>query len=96
VSYDPCYHQPCDSMDPIGDGADAGLYEALNAAYGGALLYEGQITNINTVALEEMADAVAHAILTYAMSTSSVNGTAKGSPMAMERAGDRLGSHFRR
>lgn len=96
VSYDPCYHQPCDSMDPIGDGADADLYEALNAAYGGALLYEGQITNINTVALEEMADAVAHAILTYAMSTSSVNGTAKGSPMAMEKSGDRLGSHFRR
>jgi Zn-dependent M28 family amino/carboxypeptidase len=96
VSYDPCYHQPCDSMDPIGDGADAELYEALNAAYGGALLYEGQITNVNTVALDEMADAVAHAILTYAMSTSSVNGTAKGSPVAMEKAGDRLGSHFRR
>lgn len=96
VSYDPCYHQPCDSMDPIGDGADAELYEALNAAYGGALLYEGQITNINTVALEEMADAVAHAILTYAMSTSSVNGTAKASPMAMEKAGDRIGSHFGR
>ena len=96
VSYDPCYHQACDSMDPIGDGADAELYEALNAAYGGALLYEGQITNVNTVALDEMADAVAHAILTYAMSTSSVKGTAKGSPMAMEKAGDRLGSHFRR
>ncbi|WP_307039063.1 M20/M25/M40 family metallo-hydrolase [Agromyces ramosus] len=96
VSYDPCYHQACDSMDPIADGADADLYEALNEAYGGALLYEGVITNVNTQVLEEMADAVAHAILTYAMSTSSVNGTAKASPMAMERAGDRLGSHFRR
>ena len=96
VSYDPCYHQPCDSMNPIDDGADAELYEALNAAYGGALLYDGQITNVNTMALEEMADAVAHAILTYAMSTSSVNGTAKGSPMAMEKVGDRLGAHFRR
>jgi hypothetical protein len=30
VSYDPCYHQACDSMDPIGDGADADLYEAIN------------------------------------------------------------------
>jgi Peptidase family M28 len=96
VSYDPCYHQPCDSMDPIADGADAGLYEALNAAYGGALEYNGVITNINTVALEEMSDAVAHAILTYAMSTSSVNGTAKASPVAMEKVGDRLGSHFQR
>jgi len=96
VSYDPCYHQPCDSMDPIGDGADAELYEALNAAYGGALEYAGVISNVNTLALEEMSDAAAHAILTFAMSTSSVKGTAKASPTAMEKVGDRLGSHFRR
>lgn len=96
VSYDPCYHQPCDSMDPIGDGADAELYEALNAAYGGALMYEGVISNVNTLALEEMSDAAAHAILTFAMSTSSVSGVAKASPTAMEKVGDRLGSHFRR
>lgn len=96
VSYDPCYHQPCDSMDPIADGADADLYEALNAAYGGALEYNGTITNVNTLALEEMADAAAHAILTYAMSTSSVSGTAKASPNATLHAGERLGSHFRR
>ncbi|GAA4382928.1 M20/M25/M40 family metallo-hydrolase [Agromyces bauzanensis] len=96
VSYDPCYHQACDSMDPIADGADADLYEALNTAYSGALEFNGVITNINTVALDEMSDAVAHAILTYAMSTSSVNGTAKGSPVATEKVGDRLGSHFMR
>jgi len=96
VSYDPCYHQACDSLDPIADGADAALYEALNAAYGGALEYNGVITNVNTKALEEMADAVAHAILTYAMSTSSVNGTAKASDRAAQVAGDRLGAHFRR
>ena len=96
VSYDPCYHQPCDSMDPIADGADADLYEALNEAYDGALEYGGVITNVNTTALEEMADAVAHSILTYAMSTSSVNGTAKASPKAAEHAGERLGSHYRR
>jgi hypothetical protein len=83
-------------MDPIADGADADLYEALNAEYDGALEYNGVITNINTVALDEMSDAVAHAILTYAMSTSSVNGTAKASPVAMEKVGDRLGSHFQR
>jgi hypothetical protein len=93
-------HEPklrlCDSMDPIGDGADADLYRALNAAYGGALEYNGVISNINTIALEQMADAVAHAILTYAMSTSSVNGTAQASDQAMRVAGDRLGAHFRR
>ena len=96
VSYDPCYHQACDSLDPIGDGADAALYTALNAAYGGALEYNGVISNINTKALEEMADAVAHAVLTYAMSTSSVSGTAQASDRAMEVAGDRLGHQFRR
>ena len=82
MSYDPCYHQACDSMDPIADGADADLYEALNAAYGGELEYNGVITNVNTLALEEMADAAAHAILTFAMSTGSVSGTAKASPVA--------------
>jgi Zn-dependent M28 family amino/carboxypeptidase len=96
VSYDPCYHQACDSMTPIEDGADAELYEALNAAYGGALEYNGVISNINTLAFEQMTDAVAHAILTFAMSTGSVSGTAKASPMAMEKAGDRLGANFQR
>lgn len=94
VSYDPCYHQACDSMDPIADDADAELYTALNAAYGGALEYNGVISNINTLAFEQMTDAVAHAILTFAMSTSSVSGTAKASPVAGEKAGDRLGAHF--
>jgi Zn-dependent M28 family amino/carboxypeptidase len=96
VSYDPCYHQACDSMDPIADGADAELYEALNEAYNGELEYNGVITNVNTLALEEMADATAHAILTFAMSTGSVSGTAKASPVAMEKVGDRLGAHFMR
>ena len=96
VSYDPCYHQACDSMDPIGDGADAGLYEALNDAYGGALEYNGTISNVNTLALEEMSDAAAHAILLFAMSTSSVNGTGKASERAAVATGDHLGAHFRR
>ena len=96
VSYDPCYHQACDSMDPIGDGADAGLYEALNDAYGGALEYNGTISNVNTLALEEMSDAAAHAILLFAMSTSSVNGTGKASERAAVATGDHLGARFRR
>jgi Zn-dependent M28 family amino/carboxypeptidase len=96
VAYDPCYHQACDSLDPIADGADAGLYEELNDVYDGALEYNGVITNINTQALEEMSDAVAHAVLLYAMSTSSVSGTGKASDQATVATGDRLGAHFRR
>jgi len=96
VAYDPCYHQACDSLDPIGDGADAGLYEALNEAYDGALEYNGVISNVNTVALEEMSDAVAHAVLLYAMSTSSVSGTGQASEPGAVATGDRLGAHFRR
>ncbi|MTH70082.1 M20/M25/M40 family metallo-hydrolase [Agromyces bracchium] len=94
VSYDPCYHQACDSLDPVGDGADAALYDALNAAYGGALEYQGTISNVNQEGLGDMADAIAHAVLTYAMSTSSVNGTAKASPKAAEKVGDHLGAHL--
>jgi Zn-dependent M28 family amino/carboxypeptidase len=37
------------------------------------------ITNIDPVVLEEMADAIAHSTLAFAMTTSAVNGTAKGS-----------------
>jgi Zn-dependent M28 family amino/carboxypeptidase len=96
VSYDPCYHQACDSLDPIADGADADLYEALNEAYDGALEYNGVISNVNTTVLEEMSDAVAHAVLTYAMSTSSVKGTAQASEPAAQAVGEMLGSHFRR
>lgn len=96
VSYDPCYHQACDSLTPVADGADADLYEALNESYDGALEWNGVITNINTLAFDEMSDAVAHAILTFAMSTSSVSGTAKASPVAGEKVGDRLGAHFMR
>jgi Zn-dependent M28 family amino/carboxypeptidase len=96
VAYDPCYHQACDSLDPIADGADADLYEALNAAYGGALEYNGVISNVNTQGLEEMSDAVAHAVLLYAMSTSSVSGTGQASDQATGATGDRLGAHFRR
>ena len=36
------------------------------------------IANINSVVLEQMADAIAHATLTFAMTTSAVPGTGKG------------------
>lgn len=38
----------------------------------------GTDDNINVVVLEEMADAIAHSTLTFAMTTSAVNGTSKG------------------
>ena len=72
VAYDPCYHQHCDSLTPVADGADAALYAQLAAAYD----LEG---NLNMQALEEMADAAAHATLTFAMTTSAVSGTAEAS-----------------
>jgi len=70
--YDPCYHQACDSMTPVADGADATLYAQLAAAY----KLEG---NINMEAQEEMSDAVAHSTLLFAMTTSAVGGTARAS-----------------
>ena len=40
------------------------------------------INNINAQALEEMGDAVAHTLLTFAFDTRSVNGTGKGHPVS--------------
>ena len=45
IAYDPCYHQPCDTID-----------------------------NINDTALDQMSDAAAHAVITYAQNTVTVNG----------------------
>jgi Zn-dependent M28 family amino/carboxypeptidase len=93
VAYDPCYHQACDSLDPIGDGANAQIYTDLNAAYEGALEVDGTISNLNTRALDEMSDAVAHGTLTFAQSTSAVQGTDKGKALGH---GDFKGSNLRK
>jgi Zn-dependent M28 family amino/carboxypeptidase len=74
VAYDPCYHQACDSLNPVKDGADADLYAALDTAYGGDLA-----GNLNTRALNEMSDATADGTLSFAQTTSAVTGTGKGS-----------------
>ena len=42
--------------------------------------------NVNLVVLEQMADAAAHATLTYAMTTSAVSGAGRGSERSMENA----------
>ena len=81
-------------LDQIGDGADADLYEAINESYDGALEWNGVISNIDTLALDEMSDAVAHAILTCACGSAVVDG--KGAPGAAQNAAERLVSHFRR
>jgi Zn-dependent M28 family amino/carboxypeptidase len=93
VAYDPCYHQACDSLDPVADGADAQTYTALNTAYGGALEVDGTISNLNTQALDEMSDAVAHGTLTFAQTRSAVQGTDKGKALGH---GDYQGSHLRK
>ena len=66
-AYDPCYHQPCDSLTAA--GADAALYKALNKAYKQRL--DG---NVNRIALDVNSDAVAAAVITFAFDTSTVNG----------------------
>ena len=63
-AYDPCYHQPCDSL--TGDGQDEALYDALAEDY-------ELIGNVNTFALDVNSDAVAAAVITFAFDTSTVN-----------------------
>ena len=95
VAYDPCYHQACDSLDPIGDGADEPIYTGLNAAYEGALEVDGVISNLNTLALDQMSDAVAHGTLTFAQTTSAPEGTEKGKATGQSEA-LYLGSQLRK
>ena len=42
------------------------------------------IDNVNATVLDQMADAAAHATVTFAMTTSSPNGTSKASAKTME------------
>jgi Zn-dependent M28 family amino/carboxypeptidase len=68
VAYDPCYHQPCDSL--TADGSDAAVYKALNQAY------KQRLTgNVNRTALDVNSDALAASIITFAFDTTTVNGS---------------------
>ena len=62
---DPCYHEACDSLTPVKDGADADLYRQLDRQY-------PMIGNVNLRAFDVNADAVATAAITYAFDTSSI------------------------
>lgn len=87
-SYDPCYHDVCDSRTPIADGADAALYAAFDAEYD---LYG----NVNTFALDVNADAIATAVITFAFDTSAVNDEprAPGKSHDAGRSTDAHGEH---
>ncbi len=66
-SYDPCYHQACDSLTAVADGADADVYAELGEEND----LEG---NVSLEALGVNSDAIAFAVLSLAYSTADVNG----------------------
>jgi Zn-dependent M28 family amino/carboxypeptidase len=74
---DPCYHAFCDNLR--GDGQDTDLYAQLAADY-------TLVGNINVDALDQNADAMAAAIITFAYDTSTVNGE-PGAPGKSHNAG---------
>jgi hypothetical protein len=84
-----CYHQACDSLTPVADGADPALYAQLAAACNLA-------GNVNLGALEEMSDAAAHALLTFAMTTSAVNGSGRAADPAVADQLEYQGSNLRK
>jgi Zn-dependent M28 family amino/carboxypeptidase len=74
-------------------GGDGTKTEEQAAIYGGTAgeFYDpyyhtagDTLANINETSLDHMSDAVAHAVLAFAMTTSSVNGTGKASDRAVE------------
>jgi Zn-dependent M28 family amino/carboxypeptidase len=71
LAYDPCYHAACDTLNEE-DQSDEVL--RVERAYGEEVI----VGNVNTLALGEMSDGVAHATLVFAQTTSAVGGTEKG------------------
>ena len=68
AAYDPCYHEACDSLRQTGLSAEQqAVYDQLRAEF-------PMVGNINMLVFEQNIDAIAHAVLTYAYSTESVNG----------------------
>jgi Zn-dependent M28 family amino/carboxypeptidase len=65
AQFDPCYHDPCDSVSPVTDGADPDLYAELRRQY-------RLFGNVNTYALDVNADAIATAVATFAYDTSTL------------------------
>jgi Zn-dependent M28 family amino/carboxypeptidase len=65
AQFDPCYHEPCDSLTPERNGADAALYRQLRRVY-------KLFGNVNTFAIDLNADAIATAVAKYAADTSDI------------------------
>ena len=82
ASLDPCYHQACDSLTPVADGADADLYAELDEAY-------DLLGNVNRYALGHNADAIAYAVGTFAMSLDELDApvAARGATVKKTRHG---------
>jgi Zn-dependent M28 family amino/carboxypeptidase len=72
LAYDPCYHAACDTLNEEDQPEEV---QRIEQAYGENVI----VGNINTKALREMSDGVAHATLAFAQTTSAVGGTEKGS-----------------
>lgn len=88
-------------------GAEGVMTEAQAAIYGGiaGIAYDpcyhlacDTFDNVSLAALDQMSDAAAHAVMTFAMTTASVNGTDKASDKALQAAEEMemLGSHARK
>jgi Zn-dependent M28 family amino/carboxypeptidase len=71
LAHDPCYHAACDTLKEADQSEEVRRVEQ---AYGENVI----VGNINTKALREMSDGVAHATLAFAQTTSAVGGTEKG------------------
>jgi Zn-dependent M28 family amino/carboxypeptidase len=77
-SYDPCYHQDCDSLEPTHPDRDPAVYAEL-------LAENDLVGNVSLEALGVNSDAIAFALLTLAYSTEDVNGV-PGEPVPGSRA----------
>ena len=77
VAYDPCYHEACDTLTQSFLPGDVriGQYELLSEEF-------RMVGNVNMDVFEQNGDAVAHAVITYAFDTRTVNGTGKGHPVS--------------
>jgi Zn-dependent M28 family amino/carboxypeptidase len=82
VQKDPCYHDPCDSFTPVRDGGDPEIYRQLDRMY-------PLLGNINLRALDVNSDAIATAVITYAMDTSSIPTRPAAAAAAARTAGPR-------
>ena len=73
AAFDPCYHQRCDALSNYVLPADkAATFAELRNEY-------PMVGNVNMLAFEQNIDAIAHSVITFAYSTTTVNGDAGSS-----------------